>query len=115
MDKRSTYNENQIISNLVNQAKSSSKKRGKRCPFDITCKDIENLIKLQNNRCIYTDREFVYAFNEQNKPSIDRIDSNKGYTKDNIQMVITPVNIAKSDMSHDKFLDLVKDIYKNCN
>jgi hypothetical protein len=31
--------------------------------------------------------------------SIDRIDSNKGYTKDNIQLVCAYVNIMKSDKS----------------
>lgn len=31
--------------------------------------------------------------------SIDRIDPNKGYTKDNVQLVCAQVNMMKSDMS----------------
>lgn len=45
-----------------------------------------------------------------NSPSIDRIDSTKGYTEDNVQWVIWVVNDAKSNMSMDDFLGLCKDI-----
>jgi hypothetical protein len=111
------HTEEQVLNTLLNQAKTSSTKREKRkriCVFDITLEDVKNRVQLQNNKCIYTGREFVYAYNESDKPSIDRIDSNKGYTKDNIQMVTTRANAMKNDMTHEEFLKLIEDIYKNC-
>ena len=40
--------------------------------------------------------------------SIDRIDSNKTYTKDNIQLVCFWANIAKSDLGEKEFLEMIK-------
>lgn len=42
--------------------------------------------------------------------SIDRIDSSKGYTKDNIQWVHKNVNIMKMDQTMDQFLYICKKI-----
>ena len=38
--------------------------------------------------------------------SIDRIDSNLGYTKDNIQLVGAIINQIKTDMSNDEFINM---------
>lgn len=36
--------------------------------------------------------------------SIDRIDSNKGYTKDNVQLVCSAINFMKSNLSLNDFI-----------
>ena len=40
--------------------------------------------------------------------SIDRIDSNKGYSRDNIQLVYPKINMMKFTYSQDEFIDLCK-------
>lgn len=45
--------------------------------------------------------------------SIDRKDSNKGYEKDNIQLVCMAVNQMKSDMTNEQLLYFCKQIINN--
>lgn len=45
--------------------------------------------------------------------SIDRIDPNKGYTKDNVQLVCAQVNMMKSDMSLEELYMFCEAMIKN--
>jgi len=47
------------------------------------------------------------------RASVDRIDSSKGYIKDNIQFVSTCINYMKNTLSHEKTIELCKLISKN--
>ena len=47
--------------------------------------------------------------------SIDRIDSTKGYTKDNTQLVCDIVNRMKLDLPMNEFVTLCKIIYDEQN
>jgi len=47
--------------------------------------------------------------------SIDRIDSSKGYSEDNVQLVHKKVNIMKNVYSQDEFIQLCKLITENNN
>ena len=49
----------------------------------------------------------------QNLLSIDRVDSEGGYTRDNVALVTPFVNIIKWDISHTDFMNIVKLIYEN--
>lgn len=79
--------------------------------FDLDIDFIKLLIEKQQNRCnlsgIPFDREGKFSF------SIDRIDSSKGYTKDNVQLVSQYVNVMKNDMAQDLFISLCKNIAKH--
>lgn len=77
----------------------------------ITIADVLEILEKQDNKCVYTGKDFVWEYSNNYKPSIDRIDSTKGYTKDNIQLVCVIANQAKSDLTHTEFLDMVKIIY----
>lgn len=46
-------------------------------------------------------------------PALDRIDSDKGYYKGNVQVVLTTVNLAKNKMSMESFKKVWKDILEN--
>ena len=48
-----------------------------------------------------------------NTISIERIDSNKGYTKDNVVLVAGIVNSMKNDLSQDEFIKTINLICKN--
>lgn len=45
--------------------------------------------------------------------SIDRVDSNGGYTKDNVVLVAPFINILKSDMDYEDFMNIIKLVYEN--
>jgi hypothetical protein len=47
-----------------------------------------------------------------NAPSIDRIDNSKGYTKDNIMIVSTKLNLLKKDATIDELIK-IGDFYRN--
>ena len=42
--------------------------------------------------------------------SLDRIDSSKGYTKDNVQWVHKDINYIKRDLSDSEFITLCKKV-----
>lgn len=55
----------------------------------------------QNGLCAISNIPMTYTFNSGRIPtnvSVDRIDSNKSYTKNNIQLVCMAVNQMKSDL-----------------
>ena len=105
------------ISVLLKSAKSSSKKRNQRgrtqecTEFNLTKNDILELIKRQNNKCSLTGRQLVWRSKCANMGSIDRIDSEKGYTIDNIHLVVFTANRARSNLTIEEFGYLMKDIY----
>ncbi len=45
--------------------------------------------------------------------SVDRIDSNKGYTVDNIQLVCAIINRMKMNLSNDEFISLCDALASN--
>lgn len=50
--------------------------------------------------------------NHYNAPSIDRIDNSKGYTKDNVMIVSTKLNLLKKDATIDELIK-IGDFYRN--
>ena len=47
--------------------------------------------------------------------SIDRIDSSKGYTPDNVQLIATWVNRAKNNLSEKDFIYLISSMNNEVN
>jgi hypothetical protein len=72
----------------------------------------------QNKKCALSGLEISFGGGIGVKrteitASLDRIDSNKGYTKDNVQWVHKHINKLKWDFPQNYFLDLVKRIAKH--
>jgi len=85
--------------------------------FDISIQDIwERYIK-QNKKCNLSGVpiKFYKQIKLRNKitASVDRIDSKKGYTKDNIQIVHKIINVMKNDFTNEEFIRLCKIISQN--
>ena len=86
--------------------------------FNLT-EDQFSLVARQN--CYYCGAKptiykqlYKYAKNTINEPlnGIDRIDSSKGYIKDNIQFISTPINYLKNTMSDSETKQYLKSISK---
>lgn len=83
--------------------------------WDITIEQVYELLKKQEFKCALTD-ELLYfgrirVYLETNA-SIDRIDSNKGYEINNIQIVTKNINIMKQTVSQDEFIRCCKLVSK---
>ncbi len=76
--------------------------------IDFDWKYLSELWDKQNGLCALTGVKMTFAMFKGRTPtnlSVDRIDSDLKYTKDNIQLVCFAANMIKSDMSMDVFLD----------
>jgi hypothetical protein len=85
--------------------------------FDLNFEFLRDLLEnKQNNRCAITNAKI--KFDDKTKlyetPSLDRIDNNKGYTKDNVQWVMLGINYMKMKFTNEdliKTLDIIKENY----
>jgi hypothetical protein len=79
---------------------------------NITYNDIIDLYAKQNGKCALTDIELTFDKYTSNDPrkinknniSVDRIDSKKPYSKDNIQLITAQLNQMKWDVHNDLFI-----------
>ena len=98
---------------LLQQAKIRAKKRNLIC--DLSIKDLLNLFP-QDRKCPVLDIDLFWGSsgrgNRWNSPSIDRIDQNGNYTKDNIVIISWRANKIKGDCSIDE-LEAVLDFMKS--
>ena len=76
-------------------------------PFEITIEDIANQYSKQNERCAFTGYKVLFGVDA----SVDRIDSSKGYTIGNIQIVHKTLNIMKRDIPNDEFISWCWSVY----
>lgn len=106
-----------MASLMITRAKSRKKHKLKGREFTIdrawACK------KLKSGHCEATGVRFDFSFNgghwNKNAPSIDRIDSNLGYTKENCQMVTLQFNIAKGQWSNIEMLEMCRQFVNNAD
>jgi hypothetical protein len=82
------------------------------------------LTKLENGFCEVTGIPFVLQINEKYgttnnmqpySPSLDRTDPKKGYTEDNVKVVVAIYNQAKMHWGHHDVVTLAKAIMKENN
>lgn len=89
---------------ILQNAKSRAKKKG--FDFNLTVDDFEI-----PDFCPVLGIPLELVWGEgtkDNKPSLDRIDPNKGYTKDNVQVISWRANNLKSNGTLDEFILLVE-------
>ena len=80
--------------------------------FLITIEDAEHQLQKQNFKCALSGKELkISRFRQEDKTaSLDRIDSNKGYIKGNIQWIHKDLNYMKNDLSQDDFIHWCREI-----
>lgn len=79
----------------------------------ITEDDIWDLYLKQNKLCALTGCRINLHKNSKIDASVDRIDSTKGYTKENVQIVLKTINKIKMDLPENDFYKLCKLVYFN--
>ena len=69
-------------------------------------------LEKQNFKCEITGASFVYTPKHPQALSIDKIDPNKPYTKDNVRFICWWINAAMSNWGLETLQKLIKDWYK---
>lgn len=104
------------FSSLFNRV--TTRARNLKLDFDLSIEYLKNLLLMQNNKCKMSGIAFEMSSGDGLKgrspwsPSLDRIDSNKGYTQDNVQFVCLMYNLCKSTWAHNDvvaFANSIKD------
>jgi hypothetical protein len=94
---------------------SKTKKR----EFNLNIEDVYDLWIKQNKKCALSGLEIDFKNTNQKThdlactASLDRIDSKKDYTLDNIQLVHKDINMIKKDYNQEYFIKLCKLIANN--
>ena len=75
--------------------------------FDLDLPYLKELWESQNGKCVITgvDLNLSPSSNKNYQASLDRIDSSKGYTEDNVQWIHKDVNFLKQDFSEKELLE----------
>lgn len=74
--------------------------------------EVEAQFLKQNSKCALTGQNLDIN-HKWWKPSLDRIDSNKGYSVDNIRIVAWIVNHCRGDLEDAEFIDMCKKVADN--
>lgn len=95
-----------------------NKARKRKLEWSISIKDLWNLFLKQQKQCSYLKEKLIFSTNALKRKgiiqtaSLDRIDSKKGYTLNNIEWVHKEVQMMKKDMNKQMFLNWIKLIIK---
>jgi hypothetical protein len=97
----------EISGSIWLRIKQVAKDRGKK--FDIKIEDVWDLYIKQDRKCALSGLPIVFAKlarikKGDNTASLDRIDSKKGYTIDNVQWVHVKVNYMKQSLGQEEFI-----------
>ena len=98
---------------ILHRIRSRLVRRGKTIEYCLTSSDAKEVWDKQGGICPYTGVKLILPSHKTYKKdiylaSIDRIDSSKGYSKENIQFVSVMANYAKNDFSHYDMLEFCK-------
>lgn len=91
-----------VLTSIYNGAKRRAKKKG--FGFNLTKDYIQEIYLNQQGKCAITGIKMTFIANDKYKISLDRIDSKKGYLKNNVQLLCWWVNRCKSNYSKQDLL-----------
>lgn len=100
---------NIIANNLYKKTLASFRTRPNIKNYDLDAQFIKDLLLNQNMKDYYTGKIPKYSSDY----SVDRVNSSKGYTRDNIVITTTNINTMKMDMSLDTFKYNIEILYNH--
>lgn len=102
----------------LSRAKSNAEVRD--LCFNVTLEDLQHQWEVQKGLCFYSGVPLIFAKDGETcdtvkhismVASLDRTDSSKGYTADNITWVSKTINYLKMDLSSDQFIKVCELVY----
>lgn len=87
---------------------TQSRRRASTKNWDITTIDVINQWVKQQGVCALSGQDMTHTRGDgtvHTNASIDRIDNNKGYTKDNIQLVCQITNLMKNSLTEESLIE----------
>lgn len=100
-----------LVANMLSNSKARAKSKGRE--FNLDKQFLLDLRDKQDNKCALSGIELDWDHTKSgkrkcpnNRASIDRIDSSRGYTRDNVQLLADIVNRIKSNYSQEDFIDM---------
>jgi hypothetical protein len=87
----------------VSKQRYSAKRRG----IDWKLHTDTTINRIVNSKtCALSGRELIFEIGHPDSPSIDRKNSDLGYTSRNTRIVTTAINIAKNDLTEKEFIGM---------
>jgi len=107
-----TYKENFTIEGRASMLRNRCKQRAKKYNYDFSLTKEYIISLLENGVCEKTNIKLIIDDSTYHPyaPSIDRIDNNKGYTNDNIQVTCMIYNFCKNKFSEEQVNEFFKDM-----
>jgi hypothetical protein len=104
-----------VKKNLIRFRVESAKHRAirKGLVFEITDDIIQQKLNEQEGKCYISKQPLVMGENDWYGISLDRLNSNLGYTVDNTILVTKFVNSSKNTLSLDEYIKLLKEVCNN--
>lgn len=93
---------------FLQNAKKAAAKRQQ--AFALTVDDVVACWEEQDGVCVYSGRQMTLSAGQLTTVSIERINSNEGYTPENTVLVCQAINRMKSDFEFDDFYNLCRDV-----
>lgn len=90
---------------LLSRAKQLSKRRGEICTLTLDDIQIPVVCPILGKPFDFSRKNGLYR---KNTPSVDRIDNNKGYTKDNVWIISRLANTMKNCASREELIQFGK-------
>ena len=94
-----------IPGTYLSVVKQSARKRN--LPFEVSLRQMWNVFEHQKGKCALSGEPLVFnkiLRSTDGNASLDRIDSSRGYTIDNIQWVHKSINVMKQDLTDAEFV-----------
>ena len=111
IDKQKKWRDNNLIRYRVDSAKHRAIRKG--LVFEITDDIIQQKLNEQEGKCYISKQPLVMGENDWYGISLDRLDSDLGYTIDNTILVTKFVNSSKNNLSLDDYIKLLKEVCNN--
>ena len=93
---------------FLQNAKKSARSRQNEFELDIL--DVVEMWNQQSQICAYSGKVMTLEHGKLNTVSIERIDSNIGYTKSNTILVCNAINRMKSNFAFEEFFEMCKSV-----
>jgi len=97
------------IKTFMRSCKHNSEKRGHE--FSLTEQDFRDMWEDQHKLCAYTGIEMTTAPAMPHSVSVERIENDTGYTKENTILVCNFVNQMKSDLEAETFFEFCRAVF----